>query len=429
MPDIVSPRGPAAARSGAPGRGLAATVTVSFGSFVLVTSEFLPIGLLPRIARDFDVSVGTAGFMVTVTGLVAAFAAPGINLLGGRLDRRWLLLGLTTLLVVSDLLVATASNFPVALAARILLGTGVGGFWSVAPSLGPRLVAREEAPKAVAIIGAGGALGAVAGLPVGELVGQLSGWRTAFWGGAGLALLALLFELWLLPSLPTRQRGRVADLLGAARSPAARIGLVAASLTAGGNFAAYTFITPYLERSAHISPGWVSVVLVGFGTAGIVGNFAGSAAAGRRIVASLLTATLGMTVTIGLLVAVTGPTAIVVILVAGWGVTWGAWPIVMQLWMMRASPGAHEQALALFMFVVQLSLAGGALAGGVAVNSFGLLSAFGIGAAITLVSAAIVITLLRLGTGRGVAGGLSGHLADGHLADGHPAEASAAPTA
>ncbi|MDU3888258.1 MAG: MFS transporter, partial [Serratia liquefaciens] len=57
-----------------------AIFSLTVACFVMVTTEFLPIGLLTNIAPSLDVSTGKAGLMVTVPGIVAAIAAPALSL-------------------------------------------------------------------------------------------------------------------------------------------------------------------------------------------------------------------------------------------------------------------------------------------------------------------------------------------------------------
>ena len=99
-----------------------AVASVGVGAFALVTTEFLPVGLLPQIAADIGVTEGQAGLMVTIPGVLAAMAGPLTTALAGRIDRRYVLWVLLGLLVVSNLLVAFAPNLPVLLGARLLLG-------------------------------------------------------------------------------------------------------------------------------------------------------------------------------------------------------------------------------------------------------------------------------------------------------------------
>ncbi len=117
-----------------------AVLSVAVGSFALVTTEFLPVGLLPSIAAELKVTEGLAGMMVTIPGIVAAFAAILVTIGVGKADRRYVIWALTATLIVSNLLVALSDSFAVILFGRALLGIGVGGFWAIGGALGNRLV-------------------------------------------------------------------------------------------------------------------------------------------------------------------------------------------------------------------------------------------------------------------------------------------------
>ncbi|RYZ81272.1 MAG: MFS transporter, partial [Moraxellaceae bacterium] len=116
-----------------------AILSVSIGAFALVTSEFLPVGVLNEVARDLGISIGHAGLMISLPGIVAALAAPLVTVGIGTLDRRKLLIFLTLTMVIANSIVAFADNFTVLLIGRLLLGIGIGGFWATAIALSSRL--------------------------------------------------------------------------------------------------------------------------------------------------------------------------------------------------------------------------------------------------------------------------------------------------
>src|SRR5580704_10489711 len=85
--------------------------SIALGSFALVFSEVIPVGILPHVSRGFGVSVGLAGLMVVVPAVTAAVAAPLLTLGSTRIERRLLLRTLSVLVVVSNVVAATAPDF------------------------------------------------------------------------------------------------------------------------------------------------------------------------------------------------------------------------------------------------------------------------------------------------------------------------------
>jgi predicted MFS family arabinose efflux permease len=203
-----------------------AVLSVALGAFVFVTSEFLPIGLLTQISAGLHVSDGIAGLMVTIPGLVATFAAPLMTIGAGRVDRRILMLGLTGLLVASNMTSALASDFAVMLAGRVMFGISVGGFWTIAVTLGSRLVPKPMMTRATTIIAAGISIATVLGVPAGTLIAGFAGWRMAFAAVGGVALLSGVAQLFVLPRLPPPAAPGIRQLTHLLRHADARLGLL-----------------------------------------------------------------------------------------------------------------------------------------------------------------------------------------------------------
>jgi len=129
-----------------------AVVSLMLGVFSLVTAEFLPASLLTAMATDLGISDGAAGQAVTATALVGAIAAPTMPLATRRLDRRVVMLALTLLLLVSNALAVAAHGLALLLAARVMLGVALGGFWSMAAALVLRLVPETLFARAMAVV-------------------------------------------------------------------------------------------------------------------------------------------------------------------------------------------------------------------------------------------------------------------------------------
>jgi predicted MFS family arabinose efflux permease len=361
-----------------------AVASVAVGAFALVTSEFLPVGLLSEIAADLKVSSGTAGLMVTTPGLVAAVAAPFLTVAAGRADRRVVLLALTAMFIASNIIAALAPNFRVLLIGRFFLGVGVGGFWTFAVSVGRQLVPEHSRARATAIILAGISVGTVCGVPAGALLGGHAGWRVAFGATGGLAVVVLLAQTFFLPAVPVENVVRLRTLFGPLKLRMARAGLIVMFFVFVGHFAAYTYLEPMLRQLFGLTRGTVTSLLLLYGLVGIAGTFAGEALVARSVRVALIGTSLVLGVTI--LFATNfgrGPVAATAI-IASWGLAFGAVPVGITTWMFEAVPDQPEAGQALLVTVAQIALALGALFGGVVVDHFGISSALNLGGVMVL---------------------------------------------
>ncbi|GAA3031687.1 MFS transporter [Streptosporangium longisporum] len=378
--------GPSTATEPSPLRGWLAVLAVTLGIFSLMTSELLPVGLLSPVGTDLEVSAGTAGLMVTVPGLVAAVSAPLITVATGRVDRRLVLVLLVGLVAAANLASAFATSFALVLVARFLIGVSVGGFWSIAGGIALRLVPERHVPRAMALIFGGVETASVLGVPAGTFIGDLSGWRVAFAAVGVLGLLALIGLVLLLPALPPVRAITLADPPRLFRANAAlRAGIALTFLVITGHFIAYTFVRPLLQGRG-VEDALVSPLLMVFGVAGICGNFLAGAFVARHLRRTVTAIAAALVTAMALLALVPAGTAVSAGLLVVWGLGYGAVPVTLQTWITRAAPVAAEAASSLYVSAFNLSIALGALFGGLAVDSLALTSVLWIGCGLVLLA-------------------------------------------
>jgi predicted MFS family arabinose efflux permease len=377
---VVAPEAPAGRR--APLRGWLAVAAVTLGIFALMTSELLPVGLLTPVGHAFGVSEGVAGLMVTVPGLVAAATAPLVTVATGRLDRRLVLAVLVGLVGAANLASAFAGGIGVMLAARVLIGVAVGGFWSLAGGLALRLVPERQVPRATAVIFGGVETASVLGVPAGTLAGDLAGWRAAFAAVGALGLLSLVLLVLLLPPLPPRRTLALPDLPRVLRANGALRSVLAGTfLVVTAHFLAYTFVRPVLQDGG-VGDRAVGVLLLVFGVAGICGNFAAGALVARDLRRTVAGICLTLAAAVALLAAAAQVPPVVPLVL--WGLAYGAVPVTFQTWVTTAEPRHTEAASSLFVSVFNLSIALGALVGGLVVDTVALRAALWVGCALAL---------------------------------------------
>lgn len=364
-----------------------AVISLALGVFGLVTAEFLPASLLTPLAQDLGVTEGTAGQAVTATAVVGAIAAPTMAIITKRLDRRLVMWGLTVLLILSNLLAAFASSLPVLLIARIMLGISLGGFWSMSAAMAMRLVPMRLMPRAMSIILTGVSVATVCAAPVGAYVGDIWGWRTAVMIAAVVGALALLVQIATLPKLPPAGVASFRTLLEVIKRPMIRVALLVVLLVASGHFAGFTYVRPFLEKVPALDIETISLVLLAYGIGGFFGNFAGGFMAERSLKTAVGLAPLLIAVAALLLLTIGASPAVAAIAVAAWGFAFGAVPVGLQTWLVRAAPDQAESAGGLMVATFQVAIALGAVFGGLLVDNAGVASAFAYCGIATLLAA------------------------------------------
>jgi predicted MFS family arabinose efflux permease len=378
----------------APKDSWAGVVSLGLGVFALVMAEFLPASLLTRVASDLGVSEGVAGQSVSVTAIVAALAGLTIPVLLPRIDRRHLMLGLGALAVLSDLLVATAPSYPVLLAARVLLGIALGGFWALAISVTARLVSPARLGRGMTIVNVGVSLATVAAIPLGTWLGELWGWRAVFLLAAGVGVVALVVQLVVLPSVRPNGGAGFRALFDTLRSRLILLGLLATALVAGGHFAAFTYIRPAATEVGGFEPAALAALLLVYGLAAFAGNLVAGPLVDKRMRLAVLVVPALLGVALLLFSFSGGNQALVVLAVALWGLGFGAVPTTLMTWMARAEPARLESVGGLQAAAFQVAIALGAVVGGVLVDGVGVGTALLVGGVAAL-AGGILLTSLR----------------------------------
>ena len=246
--------------------------------FVMGTSEFMLAGLLPAIASDLDISVGTAGLLTSAFAVGMVVGAPLMAAFARRWPPRLTLIACLLVFAGCHVVGALTPTFAVLLITRILSALANAGFLAVALTTATALVPADRKGRALAVLLSGTTIATVAGVPAGALFGNALGWRSTFWAIAILCLPAMLGVLRGIPKTaghdtPSALRRELRELT----SKRLLIAMALGALVNGGTFAAFTFLAPVVTDIAGLDAGWVSVALVLFG----VGSFLGVTIAGR----------------------------------------------------------------------------------------------------------------------------------------------------
>ncbi|HBM2888679.1 TPA: MFS transporter [Klebsiella oxytoca] len=367
-----------------------AVYALALGVFGLIVAEFLPASLLTPMAASLGVSEGMAGQAVTATALVALVTGLLITTATRNIDRRWVLMFFSVLQIISSMMVAFAGSLEFLLLGRLLLGIAIGGFWSMSTATTMRLVPAAMVPKALAIIFSAVSIATVVAAPLGSYFGALIGWRNVFLICALPSVVALLWQLWVLPSMRPESAGSFATLVKVLRRPGMVGGMLATILIFSGHFAFFTYLRPFLETVAQASVEGVSLILLGFGVANFIGTSIAGQLLARSLRMTLALVPLAMSV-LALMMVTFGHFALLDgLLVAMWGFAFGLVPVGWSTWLATTVPDEAESAGGLLVASIQLAISAGAAGGGAVFDLNGASGVF-VGSGLLLVSAMVIV--------------------------------------
>lgn len=267
---MTSPRH---APDGGLGSARTGLIVIAVAVFGAVTTELLPVGLLPQISAAFGVARGTTGLLVSAYAAMVALLSVPLALATRRLPRKPVLLCMIGGYALSNVIAAVAPTFAVLALARVVGGITHALFFSVSIGYSARLVPPSQTGRAMALASVGVSGGLVLGVPLSTALGTAVGWRTAFGSLAVLVALVLLLAAAVLPPVEG-PRDDAAPHPGRRRDLTAVV--VANGLTYLGMYVLYTYVSVLLLDSG-ARDRWVGPALLLFGVCGLVGLRVGAA--------------------------------------------------------------------------------------------------------------------------------------------------------
>ena len=368
---------------------------LSAAGFTVLTTEFIIVGLLPAIARDLEVSVPQAGLLVTLFAFTVAALGPFLTAYFARFKRKPLFITILLMFAFANTLAALAPNIWVMGFARLLPALGLPVFWALASETAVDIVGPGYAGRAIAKIGFGIVCATVFGIPVGTLISDAWGWRSAFSILAVVALAkALLLWLYLPATHVVRANASLRSQLGMLRSPLVIGHIVLSVLVFSGMFTAYTYLADILERLAGFDGTLVGWCLMGFGAVGLIGNSLGGRMVDRHpLIASMVFSAFMIGALLALVPSIHSSLALAAAL-AIWGITQSALFLVSHVRLMKIAPQAPAFAASLNIAGGNLGIGLGAMVGGRVIDSYGLGSLGLAAAGFILLSIVLALVLM-----------------------------------
>ncbi|MBB3800448.1 MULTISPECIES: MFS transporter [Xanthomonas] len=374
----------------ATGRSGLAIFILAFAAFVIVTTEYLIVGLLPGLARDMGISISAAGQLVTLFAFTVMLSGPPLTAWLSHLDRKRLFVAILLVFAVSNAVAALAPNIWVLAVARFLPALALPVFWGTASDTAGQLAGPQQAGRAVSRVYLGISAALLFGIPLGTVAANSIGWRGAFWSLAALSLaMAAALALWM-PTVARTERVNLRQQAGifTERFFLANVALSVVVFTA--MFTAYTYLADLLERNVGVPAANVGWWLMGFGAVGLIGNWLGGRVVDRSPLRATAVFLLLLALGMALCVPVAGTGVLLCLTLAVWGIAYTALFPISQVRVMQSV--GHSQALAgtTNVSAANAGIGVGAIIGGLAIPAWGLGSIGYVAAAVAALGVVLI---------------------------------------
>ena len=370
-------------------------ILIGISAFIINTTEFVPVALLSDIAQDFAITTAQTGQMLTLYAWIVAIMSLPLMLLTGKIERKRLLMALFAVFIVSHALSVAAWNFQILLISRVGVAFSHAIFWSITAAMILRVAPEGKKALALSVLATGTSLAMVLGVPIGRLVGQAFGWRTTFAGIGVLAFIIFILQAKLLPTLPSMFEGSVKKVPELLRNPLLVCLYLFCFVVFTAHYTAYAYIEPFMRQIGASSETVVTLMLLIFGAAGIVGSMIFSRWGDNFSTILMLVSTLLLLlclVTLSLVVTSVWALAINALF---WGAVLMLLIITIQAKVIMIDVKAQDMVMSMFSGVINLGIGTGALLGGYAVTHISLSSVGFVGATIAAMGLLLILFMTR----------------------------------
>ncbi|WP_294643243.1 MFS transporter [uncultured Aureimonas sp.] len=352
----------------APRVGLA-LASLSLGSFVIGAGEFGIMGLLPTMASDLGVSIPQAGLLVTGYALGVVFGAPLLAVLTSRWERRRTLFLLALVFFAGNLACALAPTYTLLMAARLFTALAHGAFFGIGAVLAAEIARPGKEAQAISMLFVGMTLANVFGVPLGTVIGQAFGWRSAFFVVSALAAATAAMIYLFVPVSRPRPGVRFAEELRALVRPPVLLAMSLSVLASSALFVLYTYIAPLLVGVTGLAETSVPYLLFVLGTGMTIGNLAGAKLADWKLMPSIMGLFAAMAaILVGIHVFASSPVVMVALMLL-WGMVVFGLTSPIQMRIVATSLGARNLASTINQSAFNLGNAFGAWVGAMMISA------------------------------------------------------------
>jgi len=371
-------------------------LTLMMGGLAIGMTEFMMMGVLPDVANTLQVSIPTAGHLISIYALGVVIGAPLMTGLASSYPPKKILVAMMLLFMIFNTLFALAPNYGLLLIARFFAGLPHGAFFGIGAVVASRLADPGKEARAVSIMFAGLTVANIIGVPIGTYIGHHFSWRMSFMVIAAVSLIAAgSIKSWL-PEIPANKNTGFKDSLRVFTKAEPWLIIAISSIGTGGLFAWISYIAPLMTEVAGFSSNSITAIMIIAGLGMAAGNFIGGRIADRfsplKTTSFLL---LAMAVSLLIISAVTQYKVPAITMTFITGAIGFAVIAPMQMLMIQAAKGSEMLASSSLQASANVANALGAYAGGLPIAAgFAYTSAEYVGAVLALIGFGFCMILI-----------------------------------
>ncbi|MFC4116291.1 Cmx/CmrA family chloramphenicol efflux MFS transporter [Nonomuraea zeae] len=285
---------------------------LAFSLFAMGSAEFLLAGVLPAVADDLQITLSSAGALISAFAIGVVIGGPPFAIMTLRWPRRTTLVTTQALFAASVAIGLLTDSYAVLLVTRFICGLAYAGYWAVAAVAAISLVTPDRTARASGVVVSGLSLAMIAGGPAGALLSYFTGWRGGFWGVVVLTAAGALLILLAMPRTSAATEPSVRRELRTMRRPQLWVVYAATILSTAAYMISFNYLAPVLTDITGIPGLWVPAILALFGVGAFIGLSIGGRISDRRPALALMIGAVGI-MACSVLLALLAPHAIAVI--------------------------------------------------------------------------------------------------------------------
>ncbi|MGH2317937.1 MFS transporter [Planococcus sp. SE5232] len=374
--------------------------TLTLLTFVMGTSEFVIVGLLTEVSSDLNITLATAGSLISGFAIAYAIGTPLLTAYVSRFPKYPLMLLFISIFIIGNVISALSGSYELLILSRVLTAVVSGVLIALSMSIASDTMPEAKKGAIIALIFAGFTIANVLGVPLGTFIGQLGNWQLTFWFTALLGVISLIISIFIIPKHLPVEKASAKEQLKLLTNPRMVLAFFIPTFAIAGTYTVYTYITPILEEGLGIQTKYISIILLGYGAFSILSNVLAGKIASHNGISKLRFVFIAQAIILGSLFFTMQSTIAGLVSIMLMAVMIYVMNATIQLYLMNLAavyfPAAKDFASSLTPVAVNIGIALGATLGGYVVANGSLVHLSWVGGLCALIASGLAFVSYRL---------------------------------